>query len=77
MEHKNELLTKEEVDSINKYMALPYSLSFSVEEAMRIKNNLNCNFCIDRKHTKETRCGKCKKIAEHIKETKILSPVLF
>lgn len=70
-------MTAQEIELINKYMAQPCRLSFTADEALRVKNNLNCRLCTGSKHTKETRCGKCKIIAEHLKKTKVLSPVLF
>jgi hypothetical protein len=70
-------MTPEEIKQINESYARPYVLSFTAEEALRVKNNLNCDYCKGRRHTKESRCGKCRNIAEHLKENKVLTPKLF
>jgi len=79
-------LSQEEADKINEYMRKPFVLSYTAEEIERVKRNLNCkwceeafakSFCKNKRHTKESRCGKCQAIAKQLKETKILTPQLF
>lgn len=51
-------------------MLKPSEKLFTIEEIQRVKNNLNCRYCTGRKHTKESRCGRCREIADYLRENK-------